>query len=62
LSNFDIERDMKKMMAIRIDQDLKKFFQKFAEKENRSLSNFMINAVLGYIKKNHGIDWRKESE
>ncbi len=50
------------MMALRIDQDLKKFFQKFAEKENRSLSNFMINAVLAYIEKNHGIDWRKEND
>lgn len=52
---------MKKMMGLRIDPALKKFFQKMAEGENRNLSNFMINAVLTYIKDYKGItDWRKE--
>ena len=43
-----------------IDPDLKKFFQKMAETENRNLSNFIINAVLTYIKDHKGIeDWRQ---
>ena len=33
--------------------------EKLAEKENRSLSSFIINAVLTYIKQHHNIDWHK---
>jgi hypothetical protein len=51
---------MKKMMTLRIDTRLKAFFQKFAEEENRSLSNFITNAVITYIKDNKGRDWNKE--
>ena len=47
------------MMGIRIDPDLKKFFQKFADGENRNLSNFILNAVLTYIKEQKGIDYEK---
>jgi len=50
---------MKKMMGIRIDPDLKKFFQEVADEENRNLSNFIINAVLTYIKKHKGLTWKK---
>ena len=50
---------MKKMMGLRIDPDLKKFFQKIAEEENRNLSNFIINAVLTYIKDHKGLTWKK---
>jgi hypothetical protein len=28
---------------------------------NRILLNFIINAVLTYIKKHHGADWSKEN-
>jgi uncharacterized protein (DUF1778 family) len=50
---------MKKMMGLRIDPDLKKFFQKIADEENRNLSNFIINAVLTYIKEHKGLTWKK---
>ena len=51
---------MKKiMMTLRIDPDLKKFFQKIAIEENRSLSNFIINSVQTYIKEHKGIVWKK---
>jgi uncharacterized protein (DUF1778 family) len=51
---------MKIMMALRIDPELKEFFQKFARKENRSLSNFITTAAITHIKDRHGIDWHEE--
>jgi uncharacterized protein (DUF1778 family) len=50
---------MKKMMGLRIDPELKMFFQKIADEENRNLSNFIINAVLTYIKEHRGLTWKK---
>ncbi len=50
------------MMGIRIDPELKKFFQKFADEENRNLSNFIINAVLTYIKEQKGVAWQKSKK
>ena len=50
---------MRPMIGFRIDQELKDLFEKLAEKENRSLSSFIINAVLTYIKQHHNIDWHK---
>ena len=50
------------MMGIRIDLDLKKFMQKMADEENRNLSNFIVNAVLTYIKDHKGIDWKKSKD
>jgi uncharacterized protein (DUF1778 family) len=50
---------MKKMMGIRIDPELKAFFQKYADAENRNLSNFILNAVITYIKEHKGIDYKK---
>lgn len=49
------------MLGIRIDPDLKKTLQKLADEENRTLSNFVINAVLTYIKDHKGVDWKKSS-
>jgi len=48
------------MMALRIDPELKEFFQKFARKENRSLSNFITTAAITHIKDRHGVDWNEE--
>jgi uncharacterized protein (DUF1778 family) len=39
------------MLNIRLEQNIKDFFKKFADKERRSLTNFVINAVLEYIRK-----------
>jgi uncharacterized protein (DUF1778 family) len=48
------------MVGFKVTAEFKAFLQKLARKENRSLSNFIINALLTYIKKHHGIDWREE--
>ncbi len=50
------------MMGLRIDPELKKFLQKMADDENRTLSNFIINAVLTYIKDHKEIDWKKSNK
>ena len=38
------------MLGIRIDPDLKDTLQKLADEEDRSLSNFVVRALLTYIK------------
>ena len=53
---------MKIMLGIRIEPDLKDLLQKLADEENRSLSNFVINALLSYIKEHKGIDWKKSQK
>lgn len=50
---------MRPMIGFRIDQELKELFEKLAKKENRSLSSFIINAILTYLKEHHKIDWHK---
>ena len=48
------------MIGFKVDPELKNFLQRLASEENRSLSNFIINALLTYIKEHKDIDWRKE--
>ena len=36
--------------------------KKIAEEENRNLSNFIINAVLTYIKDHKGLTWKKPED
>ena len=50
------------MIGLRIDPELKQRLQELADEENRSLSNFVINAILTFLKEHKGIDWRKEKE
>ena len=59
LFKFCYMKGMKKLMTLRIDQDLKEFLQKMATEENRSLSNFLINAAITYVKDHHGVAWTK---
>jgi len=47
------------MIGLRIEQELRDLIEELAEKENRTLSGFVINAVLTYIKQTHKIDWHK---
>ena len=47
------------MMGIRIDPKLKEFFPTYADEENRNLSNFILNAVLTYIKEHKGVTWKQ---
>ena len=50
------------MLGIRVEPELKKLLQKLADEENRSLSNFVINAILTFIKEHKGVDWKKVSK
>jgi hypothetical protein len=51
---------MKIMIGFRVSEQFKKFLEKLADEENRTLSSFLYNAVLYYIKKEKGIDWKKQ--
>ena len=42
------------MTMIRMDESVKKQLKELAETENRSLSNFIINATLEYVKEHYG--------
>ena len=58
-----IERSMTKIMLnIRLEQRIKDFFKKYADKERRSLTNFIINAVLEYIRKTHNAELPAEKK
>jgi len=48
------------MIGIRLEPELKEFLQKVAKEERRSLSNFMVNAALVYLKEHHSIEWDEE--
>jgi hypothetical protein len=47
------------MIGFRATKEFKKFLQKLADDENRTLSSFLTNAVLTYIKDHKGIDYKK---
>jgi len=51
---------MKIMIGLRVTKEFKKFLQEMADNENRTLSSFILNAVLYYIKKEKGIDYKKD--
>ena len=53
---------MKIMIGIRATKEFKEFLKKMADQENRTLSNFITNALFTYIKEHHGIDWKNEKE
>jgi len=44
----------KVMTMIRLDEGLKQELKNLAEAENRSLSNFILNATLEYVKEQYG--------
>jgi predicted transcriptional regulator len=51
---------MRKMIiSFQIDERIKTALQKLAEDETRSLSNYVVTALMKHLE-NHGIDWRKE--
>ena len=52
---------MKTLLGVRVEPELKVLLQKLADGENRNLSNFVVNAVITYLKDHKGIDdWRAE--
>ena len=48
------------MIGFKATREFKKFLQDMAQKENRSLSNFIVNALLTYIKERHGIEYSEQ--
>ena len=51
---------MKIMIGLRVTHKFKKFLQELADKENRTLSGFINNAILTYIKEHQGIEWKEK--
>ncbi len=47
------------IISFQIDERIKTALQKLAEDETRSLSNYVVTALMKHLE-NHGIDWRKE--
>jgi len=52
---------MKMSLSFKVDVRIKKSLEKLAEKENRSLSNYVITLLLRHLEEK-GIDWHKEGE
>jgi len=50
------------MIGFRASKEFKEFLQKRANEENRTLSNFIVNALITYIKEHHGINWHEENK
>jgi len=49
---------MKTIVNFKVDDKLRKILQEQALDENRTLSNFLLNAVLTYLKEKKGIDYK----
>lgn len=47
------------VLSFKVDPRIKKALLKLAEKENRSLSNYVITLILRHLEEK-GVDWRKE--
>ena len=47
------------VIGFRVPKELKKLLEELADKENRTLTSYIINAIVTYTKERHGIDWHK---
>jgi uncharacterized protein (DUF1778 family) len=45
-----------------MEEHIKEFIQKYAEKERRSLTNFVTNAVLAYIKDRYNTEVKNPTQ
>lgn len=48
-------------LSFKVDPRLKDALQELADKENRSLSNYVVTALMRHLEE-HNVDWRKESK
>jgi len=46
-------------LSFKVDPQLKDALLKLADKENRTLSNYVVTTLMKHLE-NHDIDWRKE--
>ncbi|MFZ7126993.1 MAG: ribbon-helix-helix protein, CopG family [Desulfobacterales bacterium] len=47
---------MKDMIGVRVPKEIKAALERLAAQENRSVSNYVYNALLVYLKEHAGID------
>ena len=45
------------VIGFRVPKELKKLLEELADKENRTLTSYIVNAVVTYTKERHSIDW-----
>ena len=50
---------MKTTLSFKVDSQLKEALQSLADKENRSLSTYIVTALMQLLE-SEGIDWRNE--
>lgn len=50
---------MKVTLSFKVDPHLKEALEHLANKENRSLSNYVVTALMKHLKE-QGIDWQKD--
>lgn len=48
-------------LSFKVDPRIKKSLEKLAERENRSLSNYVVTLLLRHLEE-RGIDWREVGE
>ncbi|GKT10021.1 hypothetical protein [Desulforhabdus sp. TSK] len=53
---------MKIMIGFKASKEFKEFLQGMAKSENRTLSNFIVNALLTYIREHKGVEYRPDDE
>jgi len=52
---------MKATLSFKVDNRIKEAILKLAQKENRSLSNYVVTLLIKHLEK-HGIDWSKQNQ
>ncbi len=52
---------MKVVISFKVNEKIREALRRLAEKENRSLSNYILTILLKNLQE-HGIDWREEAE
>jgi hypothetical protein len=60
LARFSIIVVMKETLSFKVDPAIKDAILKLAQKENRSLSNYVVTVLMRHLEIK-GIDWRKEA-
>ncbi len=60
LARFSIIVAMKETLSFKVDPAIKDAILKLAQKENRSLSNYVVTVLMRHLEIK-GIDWRKEA-
>jgi hypothetical protein len=53
---------MKIMIGFKATEKFKDFLKSLAKKENRTLSNFIFNALQTYVKEHHGVEWDEDKQ